>query len=131
MWPPPQSPETGYYDNRNQYRPPDELPPLGSRLWLELNKELTFTFYSRMAAMRPALRRCHIIHPSWRRLEDLARDIYNGELAESSDADGNLIPLPRVWRFEYFLRLYWFIELPQHLPLDQVLLELGDRELCA
>ncbi len=60
-----------------------------------------------------------------------ARAIYKGDLCEDTDGDGNLIPLPRVWSYEFQLQAFWLIELPSYLRLDQVLLELGDRELCA
>lgn len=76
---------------------------------------------------RPDIATLSVIHPAWSHLEEVARGIFNGEVSEDCDVDGRIIPLPRVWHYEFQSLRLWIIQLPPHLPLGYVLHELGDE----
>jgi hypothetical protein len=118
-------------DDSGLYRIPERLPTANSGDWVVLCHRMMHRFTSEHGDVRPAVkaRRLLIIHPGQASLVDEARAIYNGDSYPGSDGDGNVVALPRVWRWEHYFHVFFVIELPDGLNARSMLLWNGDREL--
>jgi hypothetical protein len=120
-------------NDSNLHRVPEVLPSYQSCEWAELERKLMWHFLweNRRVIPHPIKSRLLLIHPSCENMIIQARAINNGDLVEDTDGDGNLIPLPRVWRWEHHFHVFFMIELPSNLSPRAALLMSGDRDYFA
>lgn len=95
------------------YRLPDVVPARGSLDWLAAERHIRSRFLGRMEWLRLRVEpsRLVVLHPAQAAAVELARSLHNGEITPAEDGDGAPQPLPRVWRFECELQIFWILEL--------------------
>lgn len=89
------------------------LPDLHSAEWDAAARYIARRLDSALALAgqrAPAPGRVLAIHPSQPALFELARSLYNGEIAPAEDGDGVAQPLPRVWCLDVDGIDCWLIE---------------------
>ena len=118
-------------NNSTLHRVPEKLPAPLTADWVNLSRRMMDYFLTAHRDVQPRLivRQLLIIHPNQVGLLEQARAIHNEEVSPDSDADGNVIILPRVWRWEHFFHVFFVIELPPSMNARSILLWTGDREL--
>lgn len=101
-------------DNSSLHRLPAILPPVDTAAWENLLHGIRRHFIYETARLRPPVSagRLFFCHPSQEAMIDTLRGIHNGDIDPPCDGEGNQGELPRVWRREHQLRIFWVIELP-------------------
>ncbi|HSI08817.1 MAG TPA: hypothetical protein VK985_09500 [Rariglobus sp.] len=104
----------GYSSTGTMHRLPEILPAPHTAAWEHLLHDMRRFFLSDTRHVRPPVRAGQLFfcHPAQEAMIESLREIYNGEIEPPCDGEGNQGELPRVWRWEHHLKIFWVIELP-------------------